>query len=138
MKNKTARNLVLILLSLIAIGSCTAAYKLYEGLYDQILEPQDIFHLNVEELRGTHPTILHISMEPLSSAAVLRTITTRKKGQTLILLAHSGISGFVKPNSNWGRNFEFTIPDSVNEVRFGHSKTLIWKRGATLSPLERH
>jgi len=69
-------------------------------------------------------------MEPLGSADVLRTITTKRKDQTLIVLAHVGLSGLVKPNSNWGKNYEVTIPDTVTEVRFGHSTTPIWKRGS--------
>ena len=127
---KNFRHFVLILFGFLAVGGCAAVYMLYEGLYNEILEPRDLYHLNIEELRGTHPTILNISMQPLSSAAVLRTITTKKKGQTLIVLAHIGLSGFVKPNSNWDKNFELTVPDSVNEVRFGHSSTPIWKRGS--------
>jgi hypothetical protein len=136
---KKNRNFVLILFGVLAVVGCVAAYKLYDGLYNEILEPRDVHHLDVEEVPGTHPTVLDISIQPLSSAAVLRSITTKKRGQTLIVLAHAGLSGFVKPNSNWDKNFELTVPDSVNEVRFGRSKTLIWKRESALAPLtERH
>jgi hypothetical protein len=114
-------------------------YKVYCALYDETLEPGNDLQFKVEELQGTHPTRLHIVMQPLSSAIVLRTITTKTRNQTLIVLAHGGLAGVVEPNSNWGRTFELAVPDSVNEVRFGHSKTLVWKRGSALSPpTERH
>jgi hypothetical protein len=133
------RNFVLILFGIPALVGCLVAFKLYEGLYNEILEPRDVRQLNVEEVPGTHPTILNISIQPFSSAAVLRAITTKQRGQVLIVLAHAGMSGFVKPNSNWGKNFELTVPDSFNEVQFGHSKMLIWKRGSALPPFtERH
>jgi hypothetical protein len=132
---RSTRKLVLILLGVFVAGSSVTAYWLYEGFYNRILESEDIDHFNVEELRETHPTILRISMQPFGSADVLRTITTKKKSQTLIVFAHSGLSGLVKPNFNWDKDFELTVPDSVNEVRFGRRKTLIWKRGTTLAPL---
>jgi hypothetical protein len=136
---RTTRKLVLILLGLVAIVGSVAMYKVYCALYDETLEPGNDLQFKVEELQGTHPTRLHIVMQPLSSAIVLRTITTKTRNQTLIVLAHGGLAGVVEPNSNWGRTFELAVPDSVNEVRFGHSKTLVWKRGSALSPpTERH
>jgi len=62
------RNFVLILFGIPALVGCLVAYKLYEGLYNEILEPRDVRQLNVEEVPGTHPTILNISIQPFSSA----------------------------------------------------------------------
>jgi len=47
----------------------------------------------------------------------------------LIVLAHAGMSGFVKPNSNWGKTSEIDgFQDSFNEVAvWVQQQNVIWR-----------
>jgi hypothetical protein len=130
-KMGTMNKLVLILLALLAAGGCAAMYYRFEMSYNDILEPDGVDHFKVEELSGTHPTRLTISARLLFSGAGIRNIAEKKNGPTIIVLVHLAGAGRVQPKTSGRLEYEMTVPDSVNEVRFGRSSTLIWKRGSS-------
>ncbi len=124
---KMIYKLALVLLVLLAVAGCMALYNMF---FDVILEPKDVQTFKVQELRGTHPTRLQLSGLAFNSSMGVRKITTKRDGTAVVVLvhlslAHRGASG------NFA--YELTIPDSVNEVRFGHSVTPVWKRGTPSS-----
>jgi len=119
---------ILILLALLVAGG--GAY-VYIALYDHILDPMGVDRFDVEEIDGTHSTRLKISARLLFSGEVIRTITEKQDGPTITILVHLALVGLAKPKTTGGLEYEFSVPDSVNEVRFGRSSTLIWKRGAS-------
>ena len=112
---------------------------LYNMFFNVILESKDVQNFKVQELQGMHPTRLQLSGMAFNSSMGVRKITTKTEGTAVIVLvhlslAHRGASG------NFA--YELTVPDSVNEVRFGHSATPVWKRGTpsseVLSPPSTH
>lgn len=130
-KGMTMNRFVQILLLLLAMGGCAGMYWLYNALYNVILDSKYVDHFHVEERRGTHPTELEISGEVANSGTVVRTVSEKKKGETIIVKVHLALAGLDKSNTSAGFDYVLSVPDSVNEVRFGHSSTLIWKRGAS-------
>lgn len=130
-KTGTSRKLVVVLLAVLALIGGRVLYKLYDMAHQDILESSGIDNLKVEELSGVHPTRLKISARLLFSGAVIRTIAEKEQGSTITILVHLAAVGEAKPKTTGGLEYELSVPDSVNEVRFGHSSTLIWKRGAS-------
>ncbi|MBV9670047.1 MAG: hypothetical protein JOZ43_03740 [Acidobacteriales bacterium] len=97
----------------------------YEAFSDVILESKNVVHLKIEEPQATHPTRLKISGFAFNSSMGVRKITTKIEGSAVVVSVHLSMA-----DREAGGNFayELTVPDSVDEVRFGTSKTLIWKR----------
>jgi hypothetical protein len=122
---------VQILLVLLAMGGCAGIYLLYNALYNVILDSKYVDHFHVEVRRGTHPTELEISGEVANSGTVVRTVSEKKKARTIIVKVHLALAGLDKSNTSARFDYVLSVPDSVNEVRFGRSSTLIWKRGAS-------
>jgi hypothetical protein len=102
-----------------------AMYRLYIAAHDRILEPIDVVMFKVEEIPGAHPTQLRISGGTSSSAESVYKVTTKTEGATIVVLVHAGIA---RKGTSGDIKYELSVPDSVSEVRFGHSSTLIWKR----------
>src|ERR1017187_2660154 len=133
---KKNRNILLIVLGLFVAGGVVTAYEIYKTFYNEILETKIIWNFNREKSHGSHPTILRISGMPMYSGMIVRSVTQKKNGSTIVVMIHLALVGLAKPK--YVGNFieyEMTIPDSVNEVQFGRSGTPIWKRGTTLAPL---
>lgn len=105
-----------------------AGYKAYATFYNQILERPDAWHLRVEEIRGTSPLQLRITTDTTQSAPVIRKVTIRKHDREMTVLYHLASAGLAKPTLNWGEAYTLTVPDSVNEVRFGRHADVIWRR----------
>ena len=118
----------LYILALAAILTFAAMYRLYVAAHDRILEPIDIVMFKVEEVSGAHPTQLRISGGTSSSAESVYKITSKTEGRTIVVLVHAGIA---RKGTTGDIKYELSVPDSVNEVRFGRSSTLIWKRSAS-------
>jgi|SRR5882672_312586 len=105
-------------------------YRLYIVAHDRILEPIDVVMFKIEEVRGAYPTQLRISGGTSSSAESVYKVTTTTEGATIVVLVHVGIA---KKGTSGDIKYELLVPDSVSEVRFGHSSALIWKRGSSLA-----
>jgi hypothetical protein len=129
---KTLRKIVPILLTFLAVGIGVAVYKLYNPLYNVILESNQIAHFNVEEVHGTHHTKLRISGDPMEAFMIVRDISEKKDDSTITVWVHLAMVHLAKPlRSDAWLAYEFIVPDSVNEVRFGRKSTPIWKRGSS-------
>ena len=105
-----------------------AGYKAYAVFYNQILEQSETWHFEVEEVSSTSPLRLRITTGTIQSAPIIRNVTIEKHGGEMTVLYHLAIAGLAKPILNWGAPYTFTVPDSVNEVRFGRRAEIIWRR----------
>ena len=105
-----------------------AAYWLYESAFDVILEPKDVIFLKVKEELGVRPTRMQIDSAMSSSAMSVYKITTRTEGSAIVVLVHAGMA---RRGTSGTIKYGLSVPDSVDEVRFGRSSTVIWKRGAS-------
>lgn len=129
--NKARRFRLVPILFVAFLGALgVAGYKAYTVFYDQILELPQTWHLKVEEMRGTSDLQLEITTGTTQSAPVIRKVTIQRHDREITILYHLAISGLAKPTLNWGEPYRFTVPDSVDEVRFGKNATVIWHRVA--------
>ncbi|MFI5103207.1 MAG: hypothetical protein ACHP9V_07575 [Terriglobales bacterium] len=90
-----------------------------------ILEREAVIHLQVIELQHGRSTVVRISGLSGHSALSVKKITSHvENGEITVIvrlfLAREGTSG----------NFQYDVPvpESVNEIRFGQKKELIWRR----------
>ena len=111
-----------------AIG--VVAYFAYATFYNQILEESALTQVSVEELNGTHPVQLRIIVKSFNSSQDIRTVTTKMQGGSISVQYHLALAGLAKPKLGWHEPYLLTVPDSVNEVRFGRGSYLIWRRDA--------
>jgi hypothetical protein len=111
---------------LAAIG--IAAYYAYAPLYNQILEESPVTQVMVEEVNGTQPLQLRITVKSLNSAQDIRTVTAKTQGRSVNVQYHLALTGLVKPQLGWHEPYLLTVSDSVNEVRFGRCSQVIWRR----------
>ena len=124
---KRSRFLLGILFGLVAaIG--IAAYYAYATFCNQILEKSAMTRVTVEELNGTHPLQLKITIQSLNSGQDIRTVTTKRQGKSVSVRYHLALAGLVKPQLGWHEPYFLTVPDSVDEVRFGRGSQVIWRR----------
>ena len=126
---KIVYKLSVLLVVLAAIGGCMALYNM---LFDVILESKDVQNFKVEELRVANSTALELSGLAFNSSMGVRKITTQKNGDAIVILVHLSLA---RRGASGNFAYELTVPDSVNEVRFGRGKTPIWKRGGTSAEL---
>jgi hypothetical protein len=82
--------------------------------------------LKVEEIPGTTPTKLRISGGTSKDWKSVTSITTRVRGEAIVILVHTYPS---KPGTSGDFENELAVPDSVNEVRFGNGERRVWQRG---------
>jgi hypothetical protein len=119
---------VLILFGFLAVGSCAAMYKLYGMFYNVILEQKDVQNFKVKESPEAERVRLNISGHPFYSGMAVRTITEKKDGPTITISVHLAVIGLMKSKRTGIFEYELIVPESVDEVRFGRTSTLIWKR----------
>ena len=124
----TMSRLVQVVLVLVVAGCCAAGYWLYKSAFDVILERKDVIFLKVKEEPGVLPIKLQIDSATSTSAMSVYKIITKTEGSAIVVLVHAGLA---KSGTSGTIHFDLSVPDSVNEVRFGHSSTLIWKRGVS-------
>lgn len=116
-----------ILFGFLAAIGIAASYA-YATFYDQILEESSLTRVKVEELNGTHPLQLRITVQSLNSAQDIRAVTTKRQGESVGVRYHLALAGLVKPQLGWHEPYSLTIPDSVSEVRFGRDSQVVWRR----------
>lgn len=97
---------------------------MYNMFFNVILEAKDVQNFRVEEVQGAHPTRLRLSGLAFNSSMGVRAITTKRDGAALVVLIHLSLAH----RGNSGNfAYELTVPNSVDEVRFGRNATPIWK-----------
>jgi hypothetical protein len=132
--NSAARFRLVLTITVVSLSGLTiAGYKAYAGFYNQILERSEAWHLRVEEVSGTSPLQLRITTDTMQSAPVIRKVTIRRHDSEMTVQYHLALAGLAKPTLNWGEAYTLTIPDSVNEVRFGHHAEVIWRRSKRIN-----
>jgi hypothetical protein len=110
--------------AIILIGTVVASLALARAS-ETILSYKDVQFFKVVQLPDRKPTALKISGLAFHSALAVEKITTGIEGKSLtvdvyLCLARPGLSGSF--------DYEFSVPDSVNEVRFGGEKIVVWRR----------
>jgi hypothetical protein len=90
-----------------------------------ILEHKDTQFLKVTELADRSPLALRVSGLAFHSGLAVDRITIQTRGSSLTIYVHltparAGLSGSFE--------HEVEIPTSVNEVQFGNSEVVIWRR----------
>jgi hypothetical protein len=113
-----------LFLAFLMMGGCAK-------VFDRILEAKDVQFFKVEELRNTQPVKLRISGLAFNSAMSVRETTTKTDGSVIVVQVHLAPS---KPGTSGSFEYELTIPDSVNEVRFGQDAAPVWKRSTSSPP----
>jgi hypothetical protein len=124
---KRSRFLLGVLFGLLAVFGI-GAYYAYATLYNQILEMSATTRVKADALNGADPLQLRITITSLNSAQDIRTVTTKMHGKSVIVRYHLALAGLVKPQLGWHEPYLLTVPDSVNEVRFGRGEQVIWVR----------
>jgi len=94
---------------------------------DMILEHKDV-QLKVTEVPDRTPLVLKISGLAFHSALAVEKITTKTEESSLIVYVQLTIA---RPGLSGRFEHELSVPDSVNEVRFGKERFVIWKRKTT-------
>jgi hypothetical protein len=89
-----------------------------------VLEYRDTMQFKAVSLPSPQPTV-RISGLSGHSALAVKKITTEKEGSSIIVLVHLFLA---KEKRSGSFEYDVPVPDSVNEIRFGKGKVLIWKR----------
>ena len=115
------RNFFRKILFFVFVFVCSACAKGNE----MILESKDIQFFKIEEIKRNNDLSLLISGLAFHSSLAVKKIETKIEGESLIVFVYltptrAGLSGSF--------SYELEIPSSVNSVRFGNGKNLIWKR----------
>lgn len=92
----------------------------------RLLEFKDVQFIKIRETK-TSPTIsLEISGLAFHSALAVEKIEVVAEDSTETVLIHLVL---VRKGLGGSFDYEFSVPNNINEVRFGPDKHLIWKRG---------
>lgn len=95
---------------------------------DMILEYKDVQSFKATPMPDRTPLVLKISGLAFHSAMSVEKITTRTEGSSLIVYVHLTLA---RPGLSGKFEYELPVPSSINEVRFGNEKAVIWKRKTT-------
>lgn len=112
----------------LAIGLGAVGIAVWTIFYNHIMESSEVVHIDVHEIAGTHPLQLNIAVQCLDSALVVRTVSIRRREQSVAVFYHLAVSGLVKPSLYDSEPYRLTVSDSVQEVRFGPNSEVIWRR----------
>jgi len=117
-------------LALLGILACVgiAAHATYGALYNRVLDKPDLSHVGVEEIPGTNPVQLKITVKAVNDWQEIRAVTATRSGDAMTVLYHLSLASLAKPGIAWHDPYLLTVPDTVDEVRFGHHQAVIWQR----------
>ncbi len=115
---------------LIILGA--AAYALW--WYSIVLECGRVSQLKVVEQRQSGITIIHVSGRCAEEFYDVKRVEAIVDGSSINLLVYASI---MRPGATGEIEYAVSDPASVNEIRFGKQKVVIWRRGglAQTSPL---
>jgi hypothetical protein len=107
---------------ILAAAASAAAYMYW---HTTVLEYRDAINLKAVESRDSGTTVVRVTGLSGLSAYSVKTITSEREDSSMLIFVHL----FLARRGTTG-TFEYavSVPDSVNEVRFGKNKMLIWKR----------
>lgn len=98
-----------------------------------VLERGAVVHLQVVELRQAPSTAVRISGISGHSALSVKKITSNSENATITVIVRLFL---VREETSGYFQHDVPVPESVNEIRFGQKRELIWKRdsGPVLEP----
>ena len=103
-----------------------AAY--YMWWHTVVLERISIAQLKIVEHTRSGLTIVHVSGWCLDDAYAIKRITATVEGSSINLLVYAFL---VRSGKTGAIEYDVTIPPSVNELRFGKERVVIWRRGGS-------
>ncbi len=89
------------------------------------LERPAVMQLQVVELQQGRSTVVRISGFSGHSAYSVKKITSRVENDTITVIVHLFLA---RKGTTGNFQYDVPVPESVNEIRFGQKKELIWKR----------
>lgn len=109
---------LLFVFLMLCMTACSAGTKM-------ILEYKDVQFPKVQETKNNNSVSLNISGLAFHSSLAVSNIETRIENHSLmvyvnLIIAKEGLSGSF--------SYELAVPNSIDEVRFGNEKILIWSR----------
>ena len=119
---KVAVSLCVIVL-VVAIGP---AY--FYWFHTVTLERTNVIGLDVAEIRDHGFLTVRISGLSGNSALSVKDISTQRAGSSLVVLVHLFLA---RRETTGSFKYDVLVPDSVNEIRFGEDKAIIWQRRAS-------
>jgi hypothetical protein len=129
MRTLPIKSRILIVFSVTAVVVlCVFSYRAYHELYNVTLESDLISDFKVEQLRDTSPITLKMSGQPMYSGMIVRKVTTKTRGRVMVVTAHLALVGLARPITPGQFQYQLTVPESVDEIRFGTQGTPVWKR----------
>jgi hypothetical protein len=124
---KRSHVLPLVLLAIFSIASI-AAYGFHTALAHPVMERSEISSLQVEVVHGSGPTNLKITIEGAGISQRIRSVTLKRQGNAVDVLYRMAKGAGEAQGQDWHEPYLLAIPDSVQEVRFGRNKDVIWHR----------
>ena len=103
-------------------------YRAYNELYNKPLDTRLMADFKIEQVPSGTPVTLKISGRPIYPAMVVRSVTTETRGSVLFVTPRLALNGLAKPITQGKFEYQFVVPDSIDEVRFGKSAATVWRR----------
>ncbi len=120
------KSIALTLATVVVAGAilCLCAYGYIYYWHTTVLESRDTIQLKAVWLHSSDPA-LRISGLSGHSALAVKKITTEREDSSIVVLVHLDLA---KGKRSGSFEYDVPIPDSVNQIRFGKDKALLWKR----------
>jgi len=96
--------------------------------YSLVLEAPNSLNLAVVETHTSTGTIVRISGFSGNSSCSVKKITVRRESASLVVLVHLMLA---REGTSGSFQYDLAVPNFVEEIRFGKSETVVWKRART-------
>jgi len=95
------------------------------GILGSVLELSDVDSFKIQQQTTESHVQLRISGLVFRSSYVISSVDSKVNGDVLTVLVHLALA---KKGASGNLDYNLSIPDVVNEVRFGNKATIIWTR----------
>ena len=106
-----------------------AAYMIW--WHTVVLNRRSIVKLTVVEHTNSGATVVHVSGLCGDDGYSIKRIAIAVEGSSITMFVYASI---VRPGKTGWFEYDVPVPPSVNEIRFGKDKVLIWRRESPMSP----
>ena len=96
--------------------------------YSLVLEAPNSLNLAVVETHTSTGTIVRISGFSGNSSCSVKKITVRRESASLVVLVHLMLA---REGTSGSFQYDLAVPNFVEEIGFGKSETVVWKRART-------
>jgi len=93
-----------------------------------MLETRSVAKLTVVERTRSEVTVVHVSGLCQEGAYVIKRVVATVEGSSVNLFVYAVL---LRPGATGWFEYDVTVPASVNEIRFGKDKVVIWTRRAS-------